>query len=300
MSRLKLKARSEMKKINVAILGSGNIGIDLLVKVNRSPYLNCLALIGRSTTSAGAEKAASLGVKYSANSIQFVEDNYENLDLVFDATSAKDHIKHAVILKKLRIKTIDLTPAKVGVMAVPAININECISSDNINMITCGGQASVPIAAAIGRIHHEVEYIEVVSSIASKSAGPATRENIDEYIDTTEIAIKQFSGSRNSKAILILNPAVPCINMQTTIFAKIDNVNINDLRKEVSMVVEKIQKYVPGYTLVVDPLYENGRVVIMVRVRGLGDYLPEYAGNLDIINCAALAMAEEYAKQQGG
>jgi acetaldehyde dehydrogenase len=184
-------------------------------------------------------------------------------------------------------------------MAVPAINIDECISSDNINMITCGGQASVPIAAAIGRTHSDVEYIEVVSSIASKSAGPATRENLDEYISTTEAAIKEFSGAKKSKAILILNPALPCINMQTTIFAKVANPNIDQLRKEISTVVAKIKTYVPGYNLLVEPLYENGRIVIMVRVHGRGDYLPEYAGNLDIINCAALAMAEEFAKQKG-
>ena len=288
-----------MKKINVVILGSGNIGIDLLFKVSRSPYLNCLALVGRNDNSNGAEKAASLGIKYSANSIHFVVDNSDKLDLVFDATSAKDHKNNSVIFKQLRIKAIDLTPAKIGVMAVPAININECISSDNINMITCGGQASVPIAAAIGRTHSDVEYIEVVSSIASKSAGPATRENLDEYISTTEAAIKEFSGAKKSKAILILNHALPCINMQTTIFAKVANPNIDQLRKEISTVVAKIKTYVPGYNLLVEPLYENGRIVIMVRVHGRGDYLPEYAGNLDIINCAALAMAEEFAKQKG-
>jgi acetaldehyde dehydrogenase (acetylating) len=287
-----------MEKINVVVLGSGNIGIDLLFKVTRSPYLNCFALVGRNDNSIGAEKAKSLGIKYSANSIQFVVDNSDKLDLVFDATSAKDHKNNAVILRELGIKAIDLTPAKVGVMAVPAINIDECISSDNINMITCGGQASVPIAAAIGRTHSEVQYIEVVSSIASKSAGPATRENLDEYIATTEAAIIEFSGAKKSKAILILNPALPCINMQTTIFAKVTNPNIDQLRKEISSVVAKIKTYVPGYSLLVEPLYENGRIVVMVRVHGRGDYLPEYAGNLDIINCAALAMAEAFAKQR--
>ncbi len=285
-----------MKKYRVAIIGSGNIGTDLLVKVLRSRYLDCVALVGRSRNSHGMAKAMSLGVRYSDQSIQYIIDRAKEIDLVFDATSAKDHMNHAPILKSLGIRTIDLTPAKIGPMSVPAVNIKECMDELNINMVTCGGQASIPVAYAIGKTHSNVEYIEVISSIASKSAGPATRLNLDEYVATTENGVKNFSGAKRAKAILNLNPAVPCIHMQTTIFAKVRDPNIAALCVELSNIVESIKTYVPGYQVIVGPLYENRCIVVMVRVHGLGDYLPEYAGNLDIINCAAMAMAEEYAK----
>jgi len=285
-----------MKKYRVAIIGSGNIGTDLLVKVLRSQYLDCVVSVGRSQNSHGMAKAIALGVPYSDQSIQYIIDHAEEIDLVFDATSAKDHMIHAPILKELGVKVIDLTPARLGRMSVPAVNIKECINELNINMITCGGQASIPVAYAIGKIHSDIEYIEVVSSIASKSAGPATRLNLDEYIATTESGIKIFSGAKQAKAILNLNPAIPCIDMQTTIFAKVLNPNIEALNIELLKIVQLVKTYVPGYQIIIGPLYENRRIMVMVRVRGLGDYLPEYAGNLDIINCAAIAMAEEYAK----
>lgn len=288
-----------MKKLKVAILGTGNIGTDLLIKTQRSSYLECVAFVGRSSNSAGIAKAMGMGVTCSDQSIDYIVNHHKDIDLVFDATSARDHLKHAPIFKQLGIIAIDLTPAKVGIMSVPAANMADCLSSDNINMITCGGQASIPLAYVIGQSQKDVEYIEVVSSIASKSAGPATRRNLDEYIQTTEKGIKQFSGAKNAKAILNLNPAVPCINMQTTVFAKLKNPDMPALELAVNDIVEKIKKYVPGYELIVSPFYENNRIVIMVRVKGLGDYLPEYAGNLDIINCAAIAMAEEYSKQGG-
>lgn len=285
-----------MKKYKVAIIGSGNIGTDLLVKVQRSPYLECVAFVGRSLNSPGMAKAMELGVSYSDKSIQYIVDNASAIDLVFDATSAKDHQKHAPIFKELGLQVIDLTPAKIGPMAVPAVNLVDSIKESNINMVTCGGQASLPIAYAIGQVHKDVEYIEVVSSIASKSAGPATRLNLDEYVATTETGVRLFSGAKKAKAILNLNPAVPCIDMQTTVFAKVDNPDMDRIGVEVREIVEKVKAYVPGYKVIVEPLYENGRIVVMVRVRGLGDYLPEYAGNLDIINCAAIALAEEYAQ----
>lgn len=283
-------------KFKVAIIGSGNIGTDLLVKVSRSPFLECTLFIGRNLASPGMSKALSMGVKISDHSIDAIIEKPEACQLVFDATSAKAHLYHAPILKKMGKLAIDLTPAKVGALCSPAVNLHDCIQNDNVNMITCGGQASTPIAYAIGKAHEEVEYIEVVSSIASRSAGPATRANLDEYIDTTETAIKRFSGSHRAKAILNLNPAYPCINMQTTIFAKVKNPNLERLKIEVANIVKKVQLYVPGYELIVGPILENKRIVVMVRVHGLGDYLPSYAGNLDIINCAAVAMAEEYAK----
>jgi acetaldehyde dehydrogenase len=243
-------------------------------------------------------KAMSLGVPYSDQSIQYIIDHARDIDLVFDATSARDHKNHAPVLKELGIRAIDLTPAKLGAMAVPAVNMAECMGEMNINMVTCGGQASIPLAYAIGRSHRRVDYIEVISSIASRSAGPATRLNIDEYVATTEHGLRVFSGAKRSKAVLNLNPAVPCINMQTTVFAMVDEPNVQGLREEVAKIAVKVRSYVPGYEVIVDPFFENGRLVVMVRVTGLGDYLPAYAGNLDIINCAAIGLAEEYAKQE--
>jgi acetaldehyde dehydrogenase (acetylating) len=285
-----------MRKYRVAILGSGNIGTDLLVKVIRSSHLEAVAFVGRSFSSQGMIKASSLGIPCSDRSIKYFQEKADSIDLVFDATSAKDHTVHAPILRGLGIRAIDLTPAKMGPMCVPAVNTKGCLGEMNINMVTCGGQASIPIAYAIGQTQKDLDYVEVVSSIASKSAGPATRINLDEYIGTTEKGILEFSGAARSKAILNLNPASPCIDMQTTVFAKVARPDIEALKQVLLPMVEKIRAYVPGYQLIVGPLVENGRVVVMVRVRGLGDYLPEYAGNLDIINCAAIAMAEEYAK----
>jgi len=285
-------------KLKVAILGSGNIGTDLMIKALRSPVLQCTVLIGRSLTSAGINKALSMGVPVSSESIGYIERNPQCCDLVFDATSARDHEVHAQILKKLGKLVIDLTPAKVGPMCVPAVNIHEMMGEKNVNMVTCGGQASIPVAYAIGRTHSNIDYIEVVSSIASRSAGPATRINLDEYIHTTESGIKAFSGASRTKAILNLNPAQPCINMQTTILAKVDQPDLEKLKPVLDDIIKRIQKYVPGYELIVGPTIENGRIAVMVRVRGLGDYLPAYAGNLDIINCAAIATAEEFARNQ--
>jgi len=285
------------KKLKVAVLGTGNIGTDLLVKVLRSPLLECGAFVGRSVSSAGVNKAMTLGVRCSSESITFIQKNPDCCDIVFDATSAADHRIHAPILREMGKVAIDLTPAKLGVMAVPAVNLAEAIDHWNVNMITCGGQASIPVAYALGRAHPDIEYIEVVSSIASRSAGPATRRNLDEYIHTTEKGIQHFSGCRRAKAILNLNPAEPCINMQTTVLAKVAHPDIPRFKAEFAEIAERIRRYVPGYQVLVEPTLENGRIVTMVRVTGLGDYLPAYAGNLDIINCAAIAMAEEYARQ---
>lgn len=283
------------RKLKVAIIGTGNIGTDLLIKVLRSQYLECGAFIGRNLSSVGMLKALSLGVTVSAEGIDYVVNNPKCCDLMFDATSAKSHLEHAPILKKLNKRVIDLTPAKIGLMSVPSVNLADSLTESNVNMVTCGGQASIPIAFAIGQTQTDVEYIEVVSSIASRSAGPATRQNLDEYIKTTEDGLKQFSGAKRTKAILNLNPAEPCVDMQATIFAKVKNPDIAMLSGILRGLVEKVREYVPGYEIILGPIVENDRIVVMVRVRGLGDYLPAYAGNLDIINCAAIAMAEEYA-----
>jgi acetaldehyde dehydrogenase len=283
-------------KLKIAILGSGNIGTDLLIKVLRSANLECGAFIGRNLSSPGMVKASSLGVTVSAEGIDYIEKNPGCCDLVFDATSAKSHLEHAPVLKKINKRVVDLTPSKIGLMSVPSVNLEDSLVESNVNMVTCGGQASIPVAYAIGQTQSEVDYIEVVSSIASRSAGPATRQNLDEYIKTTEDGLKEFSGAARTKAILNLNPAEPCVDMQATIFAKVKSPDIAKLTEMLTSLVAKIREYVPGYEIILGPIVENDRIVVMVRVRGLGDYLPAYAGNLDIINCAAIAMAEEYAR----
>jgi acetaldehyde dehydrogenase (acetylating) len=283
-------------KLKIAILGSGNIGTDLLVKVLRSPNLECTLFIGRNLSSRGMSKALSLGVKVSDQSIDAIIKDPELCDLVFDATSALNHKYHAGILEKLNKFVVDLTPAKIGELCIPAVNLEEATNYMNVNMVTCGGQATIPLAYAIGQTHDIVNYIEVISTIASRSAGSATRVNIDEYVETTEEGIRKFSGCRKAKAILNLNPALPSIDMQTTIFAKVERPDMQRLKQAVDTMVKKIQRYVPGYQVIVPPVLENDRIVIMVKVKGRGDYLPSYAGNLDIINCAAVAVAEEYGQ----
>jgi len=283
------------RKMKIAIIGSGNIGTDLLIKVLRSPYLECGAFIGRNISSPGMIKALSLGVTVSAEGIDYIVQNPGCCELVFDATSAKSHFEHAPVFRRMNKRVIDLTPAKIGLMSVPSVNLNDALMEFNVNMVTCGGQASIPIAYAIGQTQEGVEYIEVVSSIASRSAGPATRQNLDEYIKTTEEGLKEFSGASRAKAILNLNPAEPCVDMKTTIFAKVKEPDTLALEKVLKPLVKNIRKYVPGYEIILGPIVENNRIVVTARVRGRGDYLPAYAGNLDIINCAAISMAEEYA-----
>lgn len=287
----------EARRLKVAILGTGNIGTDLLVKVLRSPHLECTLFAGRNLSSPGMTKANQLGVPISDRGIDAIVAEPSSCELVFDATSAKDHARHWPILQGLGKVVVDMTPARIGQMCVPAVNLHE-LEGANLNMVSCGGQASIPLAHLIGQIHENVEYVEVVSSIASRSAGPATRANIDEYVETTEHALKVFAHAKKSKVILILNPAQPCIDMQTTVFARVQDPNLPALRDRVQNVITRIQQYVPGYELLVGPVIENGRIVITVRVRGLGDYLPTYAGNLDIINCAAIETAEEFGKQR--
>ncbi|MBU3624390.1 acetaldehyde dehydrogenase (acetylating) [Polynucleobacter sp. AP-Latsch-80-C2] len=288
------------KKLKIAIIGSGNIGTDLLVKSTRSEFIECTLFAGRNLNSLGMKRANGLGVTISDRGIEAIINQPEICDLVFDCTSAQAHIEHWTALEKLGKIVIDMTPAKLGELCVPAINADECASqgSKNINMITCGGQASIPIAYAISQVHKEIEYIEVASSIASRSAGPATRHNLDEYVETTEAALKKFTGAKKTKAILILNPATPPIDMQTTIYAKVLNPDIDRIQVAVSSMVNKICQYVPGYKLIVEPTIDGDRIFTTIKVIGMGDYLPQYAGNLDIINCAAISMAELIAKSK--
>jgi acetaldehyde dehydrogenase (acetylating) len=284
------------RKLKVAILGSGNIGSDLLAKVARSPYLECTLFVGRHMQSQGLARAAAMGVPVSDRSVEAIAEDPGCCDLVFDATSALSHAHHWEVLDRLGKTAIDLTPSNIGHACVPAVNLEECLEYRNVNMVTCGGQATIPIAHALSLVHPDVTYVEVISMIASRSAGPATRVNLDEYIGTTERGLVQFTGAPRTKAILNLNPAVPPVDMQSTIYALVPEPDIDALTAAVDETVRQIRTYVPGYELIVPPVVENGRVVVMVRVRGAGDFLPAYAGNLDIINCAAVAMAEAHAR----
>jgi acetaldehyde dehydrogenase len=256
-------------------------------------------MTGRNLDSTGSRFAMQKRVNVSDLSIEAIKKDPDICDIVFDATSAAAHHKNATMLKQLGKFVIDLTPAKVGIMCVPVINLDDSLETDNVNLITCGGQASLPIAHAIAQVHPEASYIEMVSTIASKSAGIGTRDNIDEFTQTTKDALAYFTGVKRTKAIIVLNPAEPPINMRTTVYAIIDNPDIPALRKSVFSIVEKVKRYVPGYKIVIEPTHENNRVITSIEVTGLGDYLPVYAGNLDIITCAGIKIAEAYAQKYG-
>jgi len=287
-----------LRKIKAGIIGTGNIGCDLLIKIQRSKLLECSMFAGKNPDSFGIKIAKKMGVKTSYDSINAFLNEPDLCEVVFDATSAQAHIEHAPILKKLGKFTIDMTPSRVGKMCIPIINMEECLKVKNINMISCGGQDTTPIVKAIVDVHPETQYVEIVAHIASKSAGMGTRDNIDEYTQTTCDGIRAFTNIPKAKAIIILNPAEPPIIMHNTIFAQIKNPNLKLLKSGIFSVVNKIRQYVPGYRLTLGPIFENGRLTVMNEVEGSGDYLPKYAGNLDIINCAAITVAEEYAKRK--
>jgi acetaldehyde dehydrogenase (acetylating) len=288
---------SKMNALNTAIIGTGNIGTDLLIKVQRSPLLNCALFAGRRMDSFGIQKALAMGVPVCDSGIDSLVDVHDAYEIVFDATSAADHVKHWQILQTLKKKVIDLTPSRIGQSVVPAVNMNDANQYSNINLISCGGQAAIPIAHAISEVHANVRYIEVVNTIASKSAGIATRMNIDEYVETTEEGLREFTKCENVKSILILNPAEPCIYMQVTVSVIVDNPDMIAVKEKVKSVLHFIKKYIPGYTLLVPPVHVDGRIMTTARIMGLGDYLKPYAGNLDIITCAAVSIAEKMALQ---
>jgi acetaldehyde dehydrogenase len=284
-------------KIKATILGTGNIGTDLLLKALKTNFIDIVGFIGRRLDSDGMRIAKQNNINISDKGIDYFIDNPNCCDIVYDCTNAEDAKKHAQIFKQQGIKVIDLTPAKVGEMCVPDINSELIINDDNVNMITCGGQASMPILHLISKKCTGLEYIEVVSQIASKSAGMATRINVDNYIYTTQNAITKFTGCKNCKVILNLNPADPCVDMQTTIFIKTKQIDFNNLTENILEKIEELKQYIPYYELVLPPTQnDNGVVVLSIRVRGTGDYLPKYAGNLDIINCAAIKVTERLIK----
>jgi acetaldehyde dehydrogenase (acetylating) len=279
--------------IKIGIIGTGNIGTDLLLKILKTDFLTPVIFSGRRLDSDGIRVAIDKNVPVTDKGIQYFIDNPKCCDVVYDCTSAEDAKVHAKIFKAQGIKVIDLTPAKVGPMCVPDINSKIIIDNDNVNMITCGGQASMPMLHLISKFCTDIEYIEIVSQIASKSAGLATRINVDNYIKTTRNAITQFTGCKNTKVILNLNPAEPCVDMQTTIFIKSKDINFNGLIESINEKIQELKTYIPHYELILPPKNNDGIVIMSIRVKGTGDYLPEYAGNLDIINCAAIKITEE-------
>lgn len=288
-----------MKKLRVAIIGTGNIGTDLLIKCIRSSSLNVALFIGRNADSKGLKIASQLGVKTNDKSIDGLIDNIDSIDLIFDSTSAGSHIINYERLKKFNKKIIDLTPSRIGKLCIPAINANECLSESNVNLITCGGQASIPIIYAISKKYDGIEYIEIAATISSDSAGMGTRENLEEYTITTQNAISLFTGVKNVKSILSLNPAVPQIVMRNTIYIKFDTNITQSFSLVVEETVKTLQKYVPGYKVTNGPEIDNQILKLTIEVQGNGDYLPKYSGNLDIITSAAVRMAEIYAEHLG-
>ena len=277
--------------IKAGIIGTGNIGTDLLLKLIKTDFIEPIIFAGRRMSSNGIKLAQEKGIPVTDKGIDYFIENCCVADVVYDCTNAMDAKKHAKIFEEQGVKVIDLTPAKVGDLCVPTVNPEAIKTRGNVNMITCGGQASTPLLNVISK-HCDLEYIEVVSQIASDSAGMATRLNIDNYIHTTERAISEFTGCNNCKVILNLNPAIPQVDMQTTLFIKADNIQFSELNKDIYKTIERLQEYIPYYELVMPPTINNDVLVLSIKVKGTGDYLPEYAGNLDIINCAAIEVSK--------
>lgn len=288
-----------MEKVKVGVIGTGNIGSDLMIKIGRSEVLELSAVMGIDPNSRGMRYAKELGVAVFENSMEGFKNNPELADILFDATSAKAHLQNAKIAKELGKQIIDLTPAAIGPFICPPVNLGEHLDADNVNLITCGGQATVPIVAAINQVA-QVEYAEIVGTVASKSAGPGTRANIDEFTQTTAKALEVIGGAKKGKAIIILNPAEPPINMRNTIYCQVDekNFDVQAIRDSITKMVKVIQEYVPGYSLRTEPIFDGNVVTVFTEVIGRGDYLPTYAGNLDIITAAAVKTAEEIAKKR--
>jgi len=304
-------------KTKVAIIGSGNIGTDLMIKVMRkSPSLEMAVMVGIDPNSDGLARAERLGVATTAEGVDGLikMPEFEDVRIVFDATSAGAHKYNDKILRDLGRTVIDLTPAAIGPFVVPVVNVDEHLDQTNINMVTCGGQATIPIVAAISDVA-SVKYAEIVASISSKSAGPGTRANIDEFTETTSNAIETVGRAGRGKAIIVLNPAEPPLMMRDTVLCLSDMADMDAIRKSVEDMVAKVQSYVPGYRLKQDVQFERFgdnnplkipgygeftglKTTVMLEVEGEAHYLPAYAGNLDIMTSAAAATAEELVKRR--
>ena len=290
-----------MEQIPVAVLGSGNIGTDLLYKLKRSKILKPTVMAGIIPDSAGLARARKEGLMTTVEGIDGLLDHREQFEIVFEATTASAHVRHAPLLKEARKIAIDLTPAAVGPYVVPLVNLQAHVGEPNVNLVSCGGQATVPLVHAMREVT-PVEYSEIVATIASKSAGPGTRQNIDEFTDTTARGLERIGGASRGKAVIVLNPAEPPVLMRNTIYGIVEESDPEELRKSIEEMVARIQEYVPGYRLRAKPLVEDlpGRqrkkVTLYVEVEGAGDYLPRYAGNLDIMTSAAVKVGEEIGK----
>ncbi|WP_407280640.1 acetaldehyde dehydrogenase (acetylating) [Aromatoleum evansii] len=290
-----------MKKIKCALIGSGNIGTDLIYKIKRSPVLEPVWMVGIDPESEGLARARQMGLKTTADGVDGLLPHVEadDIQIAFDATSAYVHAENSRKLNELGVMMIDLTPAAIGPLCVPPVNLRQHADKleMNVNMISCAGQATIPVVHAVSRIQ-SVEYAEIVASLASKSVGPGTRANLDEFTYTTSNAICKVGGARRGKALCIINPAEPPMIMRNTIYCLTDDEPDHArITESILQMIGEVQKYVPGYRLVNGPIYDGNKVSVFLEVAGLGDYLPKYAGNLDIMTAAATRTAEMFAEE---
>jgi acetaldehyde dehydrogenase len=281
-----------------AVLGSGNIGTDLMAKLLRSETLELTAVVGVDPASEGLARAKAAGLDASAEGVDWLVAHADQAEVVFEATSAGAHRANAPKLADAGLRSIDLTPAKLGPGVVPVVNLEQHADAPDVNLISCGGQATIPIVAAVSQVT-PVLYAEIVAAIASKSAGPGTRQSIDEFTRTTAKGLEEIGGAERGKAIIVLNPADPPILMRNTVYCTLsDEVDRDAVEASVLAMVERVAAYVPGYRLRAEPIFDDGRVTVIVEVEGAGDFLPLYAGNLDVMTAAAVRVGELIAGER--